>query len=61
MTSYLENVMITLNSGNATLLNSTKKSDVRFSFTGLLKEEPDITNDFYKYHKCTNSCKFLHY
>lgn len=44
--SYYENIMVSLNSGNATLMNSTKKSDVRFSFTGLLKEEPDLIRSF---------------
>ena len=44
--TYYENVMISLNSGNATLMNSTKKSDVRFPFTGLLKEEPDLIRSF---------------
>jgi hypothetical protein len=46
MTSYLENIMISLNSANGDLMNSTKKSDVRFPFTGLLKEEPDLIRSF---------------
>jgi hypothetical protein len=44
--SYLENVMITLNSGYGTLLNGTKKSNMNFRFTGLLKEESDLLKSY---------------
>ena len=36
---YQDNLIITLNSANASLINSTLKSSVSFNFIGLLKEE----------------------
>jgi hypothetical protein len=46
MSSYLENVMITLNSGYGSLQNGTKKSNINFRFTGLLKEESDLLKSY---------------
>jgi len=43
---YQDNVIITLNSANASLLNSTLKSSVNFNFIGLLKEEDDIVRSY---------------
>ena len=43
---YQDNVIITLNSANASLVNSTLKSSVSFNFTGLLKEEDDIVRSY---------------
>ena len=43
---YQDNLLITLNSKNATLNNSTKKSDVNFNFIGTLKEEDDIVRSY---------------
>ena len=39
---YQDNILITLNSASANLLNSTLKSSVSFNFIGLLKEDDDI-------------------
>ena len=36
---YQDNLIITLNSKNATLMNSTLKSSVNFDFISILKEE----------------------
>jgi hypothetical protein len=46
MSSYLENVMVTLNSGYGSLQNGTKKSNINFRFTGLLKEESDLLKSY---------------
>lgn len=43
---YQDNLIITLNSANASLLNSTMKSNVSFNFIGLLKEEDDIVRSY---------------
>ena len=43
---YQDNVIITLNSANASLVNSTLKSSVSFNFIGLLKEEDDIVRSY---------------
>ena len=43
---YQDNILITLNSASASLLNSTLKSNVSFNFTGLLKEEDDIVRSY---------------
>ena len=43
---YQDNLIITLNSANASLLNSTLKSSVSFNFIGLLKEEDDIVRSY---------------
>jgi hypothetical protein len=43
---YQDNVIITLNSANASLINSTMKSNVSFNFIGLLKEEDDIVRSY---------------
>ena len=43
---YQDNILITLNSASASLLNSTLKSSVSFNFTGLLKEEDDIVRSY---------------
>jgi hypothetical protein len=43
---YQDNQIITLNSANATLINSTLKSSVSFNFIGLLKEEDDIVRSY---------------
>lgn len=43
---YQDNILITLNSANASLLNSTLKSSVSFNFIGLLKEEDDIVRSY---------------
>ena len=43
---YQDNVIITLNSANASLVNSTLKSSVSFNFLGLLKEEDDIVRSY---------------
>ena len=43
---YQDNVIITLNSANASLVNSTLKSSASFNFTGLLKEEDDIVRSY---------------
>ena len=42
MNTYLDSRIISLNSSDAILLNSTYKSWVKFQFSGLLKEEDDI-------------------
>ena len=42
MNTYLDSRVISLNSSDAILLNSTYKSWVKFQFSGLLKEEDDI-------------------
>ena len=42
MNTYLDSRIISLNSSDAILLNSTYKSWVKFQFSGLLKEEEDI-------------------
>ena len=46
MSSYLENVMVTLNSGYGSLQNGTNKSNINFRFTGLLKEESDLLKSY---------------
>lgn len=43
---YQDNLIITLNSANASLINSTLKSSVSFNFIGLLKEEDDIVRSY---------------
>ena len=43
---YQDNLIITLNSASASLLNSTQKSSVNFNFIGLLKEEDDIVRSY---------------
>ena len=43
---YQDNQIITLNSANATLINSTLKSSVSFNFIGLLKEDDDIVRTY---------------
>ena len=43
---YQDNILITLNSASASLLNSTLKSSVSFNFIGLLKEEDDIVRSY---------------
>ena len=43
---YQDNVIIALNSANASLVNSTLKSSVSFNFIGLLKEEDDIVRSY---------------
>ena len=43
---YQDNLLITLNSKNATLNNSTFKSSVNFNFIGILKEEDDIVRSY---------------
>jgi len=42
MNTYLDSRIISLNSSDSILLNSTYKSWVKFQFSGLLKEEDDI-------------------
>ena len=42
MNTYLDSRIMSLNSSDAILLNSTYKSWVKFQFSGLLKEEDDI-------------------
>lgn len=44
--SYLENIMITLNSAYGSLQNGTKKSNINFPFIGLLKEESDLLKSY---------------
>ena len=43
---YQDNLIITLNSKNATLMNSTLKSSVNFNFVSVLKEEDDIVRSY---------------
>ena len=43
---YQDNLIITLNSKNATLMNSTLKSSVNFNFISILKEEDDIVRSY---------------
>ena len=43
---YQDNLIITLNSKNATLMNSTLKSSVNFNFISILKEEDDIIRSY---------------
>ena len=43
---YQDNLIITLNSKNATLMNSTLKSSVNFDFISILKEEDDIIRSY---------------
>ena len=43
---YQDNLIITLNSASASLVNSTMKSSVNFNFIGLLKEEDDIVRSY---------------
>ena len=43
---YQDNLIITLNSKNATLMNSTLKSSVNFNFVSVLKEEDDIGRSY---------------
>ena len=43
---YQDNIIITLNSANASLINSTHKSSASFNFIGLLKEEDDIVRSY---------------
>ena len=43
---YQDNLIITLNSKNATLMNSTLKSSVNFDFISILKEEDDIVRSY---------------
>ena len=49
---YQDNQIITLNSANATLINSTLKSSVSFNFIGLLKEEDDIVRSYISVINC---------
>jgi hypothetical protein len=44
MPLLIENKLITLNSANATKLNSTYNSDMLFNFRGILKDEDDIVS-----------------
>ena len=43
---YQDNLIITLNSKNAMLMNSTLKSSVNFNFVSVLKEEDDIVRSY---------------
>ena len=43
---YQDNLMITLNSKNATLMNNSLKSSVNFDFISILKEEDDIVRSY---------------
>ncbi len=43
---YQDNLMITLNSKNATLMNNSLKSRVNFDFISILKEEDDIVRSY---------------
>ena len=43
---YQDNLIITLNSKNAVLMNSTSKSSVNFNFVSVLKEEDDIVRSY---------------
>ena len=43
---YQDNLIITLNSKNAPLMNSTLKSSVNFNFVSVLKEEDDIVRSY---------------
>ena len=43
---YQDNLIITLNSKNATLMNSTLKSNVSFNFLSILKEDDDIVRTY---------------
>ena len=44
---YQDNLLITLNSKNATLLNNSLKSSVNFNFVSTLKEEDDIIRTYF--------------
>lgn len=44
--SYQDNLLITLNSKYATLMNNTLKSSVNFNFISVLKEEDDIIRSY---------------
>ena len=43
---YQDNLIITLNSKNSVLMNSTLKSSVNFNFVSVLKEEDDIVRSY---------------
>ena len=43
---YQDNLLVTLNSKNATLNNSTMKSNVNFNFISLLKDDNDILRTY---------------
>ena len=42
MNTYLDSIIIILNSAHGNLLNGTYKSDIEFQFNGLLKQEDHI-------------------
>ena len=42
MNTYFDSRIIILNSAHGRLLNDTYKSNIEFSFNGLLKQESDI-------------------
>ena len=58
--SYLDSRIIILNSVHGRLLNGTYKSNVEFSFQGLLTQQDDI-EQIQIISLCTNSCIILYY
>ena len=55
MNTYLDSRIIILNSAHGRLLNGTYKSNIEFSFNGLLKQE----DNRFKFHELIH--KFLYH